>query len=73
MTLSRKCQWSHRWELKCDEPRSIVAFNLHLRRYVKGIGSKAEIMTPDLQACNGRALQVDTIKTQVERTPGFSA
>ena len=53
--------------LKYDESLSTSAFNLNLRRYSEGGVPRRG------GGHQGRAVQVDPIKTRIESTPGFSA
>ena len=53
-----KAPGTKRLELKYDELLSSFAFNFNLRRYD---------LTPDDADINGKAVQVDSIKTRVER------
>jgi hypothetical protein len=56
-------------KLTCDETLSNFAFKIHLHRYSE-VTAAMETMGMEL---DGRAVQVDNIKTRVESAYGFSA
>jgi hypothetical protein len=72
-----ECAWFQRLILQCDEPLANFAFSLNLRLY-DAVEAGAVPALPPLEAMDlaeldhGRALQLHTIKTRVERAYGLS-